>query len=288
MSNRRGCTRGKSEAAAGINWSEIALEGSTAHEFDEQIKGLQTLLHEGWQTRTSAKTGNPLYERPSVLVLYRADQRFVLDRTIPRPGGGRADYDLVIASQPYRARLDAAFKVDKVLAPLARALGPGGRMIVIQSTGRDPGMDIIGKVWPDENPFQTPAPELVSALHDVLADTPRLYCEPFDHDHSLFRYHPHAMPDEVRQQHRHVDPDGGLERRRLRRPDRRSRADRRAQPRPLPRRHARGPAQAQGPVVPRRVLRRLLPARLSVPGSGWSEARLNATAVRLPGATSAS
>ncbi len=187
----------KSEAAASINWSEIALEGGTAHEFDEQIKGLQTLLHEGWQTRTSAKTGNPLYERPSVLVLYRADQRFVLDRVIPRPGDGQADYDLVIASQPYRARLDAAFKVEKVLAPLAQALGPGGRMIVIQSTGRDPGMDIIRKVWPDENPFQTPAPELVATLHDVLTDTPRLYCEPFDHDHSLFCYHLHAMPDEV-------------------------------------------------------------------------------------------
>ena len=184
-------------AAERLNWSEIALEGNTAHEFDEQIRNLQSLLHEGWQTRNSPTTGNPLYERPSVLVLYRADQRFVLDRIIPRQGGAEANYDLVIASQPYRARLDASFKVERILAPLARALGPGGRMIVIQSTGRDPGMDIVRKVWPDENPFQTPAPELVGELQTALADTPSLYCEPFNHDHALFRYHLHAMPDEV-------------------------------------------------------------------------------------------
>ena len=54
--------------------------------------------------RTSAKTGNPLYEQPSVLVLYRGDQRFVLDAVIPRKGACDIAYDLVIAAQPYRAR----------------------------------------------------------------------------------------------------------------------------------------------------------------------------------------
>ena len=42
-----------------------AARGLDAYEFDEQIKALQPLLSEGWQVRSSKKTGNPLYVRPS-------------------------------------------------------------------------------------------------------------------------------------------------------------------------------------------------------------------------------
>ena len=59
---------------------------------------------ENWKARVSPKSGNPVYERPVVLVLYRNDHHFLLDQIIPKPGGTVADYDLVIASQPYRAR----------------------------------------------------------------------------------------------------------------------------------------------------------------------------------------
>ena len=68
------------------------------------------------------KTGNPLYDRPAVLVLYREDYRFLLDDVIPQRGAQRANYDLVIASQSYRLRASAKFKADHVLAPLARSL----------------------------------------------------------------------------------------------------------------------------------------------------------------------
>jgi hypothetical protein len=64
-----------------------------------------------------------------------------------------ASYDLVIASQPYRARASLDFKAKRVIAPLARALGPGGRLIAIHSHGNDPGQEIIQKVWPGDNPF---------------------------------------------------------------------------------------------------------------------------------------
>jgi hypothetical protein len=58
--------------------------------------------------------------RPSVLVMYREDHKFLLDGVIPKPGQIFEHYDLVLASQPWRARMGADFKVQKVLAPLAR------------------------------------------------------------------------------------------------------------------------------------------------------------------------
>jgi hypothetical protein len=81
-------------------WNEVALEGNTAYAFEQQITGLEGFLGENWKARVSPKSGNPVYERPVVLVLYRADHKVLLDQVVPRPGGTVADYDLVIASQP--------------------------------------------------------------------------------------------------------------------------------------------------------------------------------------------
>ncbi|MGY4452329.1 SAM-dependent methyltransferase [Bradyrhizobium sp. i1.3.1] len=106
----------------------------------------------------------PLYERPVVLVLYREDHRFLLDSTIPRPGQTEANFDLVIASQPYRALSSVNFRAKRIIAPLARALRPGGRLIGIHSHGHDPGMEMIQAIWPGENPFSVSRHELLRAV----------------------------------------------------------------------------------------------------------------------------
>ena len=79
-----------------------------------------------------------------------------------------AGYDLVIASQPYRARASVEFKATKVIAPLARALGPGGRLVGIHSCGRDPGLEIVRKIWPEETPFATGRHDLLRAVRTDL------------------------------------------------------------------------------------------------------------------------
>jgi hypothetical protein len=181
-----------------VNWHEVPLTGDSTHQFDEQIRALQPVIAEGWRTRTGEKSGNPLYVMPSVLVLYREDRKFVLDSIIPRPGQGVDGYDLILASQPYQARRGAEVKTRTVLAPLTRALAPGGRLVLIQSTGRDPGMEIIRAIWPDENPFVTPRSVLIEELRKQLgseAERYRFESEP-DHRHE-FRFTMHTLPDEV-------------------------------------------------------------------------------------------
>jgi hypothetical protein len=112
-------------AATSMVWKEVALRGSTSADFEEQVTELQPFLARDWRARISPKSGNPVYEKPVVLILYREDQRFLLDSVIPRRGATLADFDLVIASQPYRARASTEFKAKRVIAPLARALRPG-------------------------------------------------------------------------------------------------------------------------------------------------------------------
>jgi hypothetical protein len=185
------------QAAAALNWQEVRLTGSTADEYAEQIDELAPLLAHGWQTKTSPVTGNPVYVRPSVLVIYREDHKFVLDAVIPKPGQVQS-YDLVVASQPWRTRMSAEFKARKVLAPLTRSLAPGGRLLAIQSWGRDPGLEIIQKLWPGENPFRTDRHELLAALRAELGRDARDFnlTAPSD-DKSIFRYEMHTLPSEI-------------------------------------------------------------------------------------------
>ena len=183
-----------------LNWNEVALEGHCAHDFDRQLNALRPRLAEWWRVQTSPRTGNPVYVEPSVCVLYRADQRFALDNVIPRRGQPAPAYDLVIAAQPYRARHPTDFKVRYVLAPLAHALAPGGRMIAIQSTGQDPGMEIIRKVWPGEEPFRTPGPMLAEALcRHLQNEHPERRYENATESGALLRYRLHVMPNEVQE-----------------------------------------------------------------------------------------
>jgi len=183
---------------ADFNWREVELEGSTTHEFDAQISDqIQPILSAGWRTRTSEKTGNPLYEKPSVVVIYRKDHRFALDAVIPRRGEA-LEFDFIMASQPYQARLAAEVKSRNVLRPLARALAPGGRMVTVQSTGKDPGMDIVRSVWPEENPFQTPRRMLLDVLKsDMKAERRNLRYFPYTDQRSLFRFHLHTLESEI-------------------------------------------------------------------------------------------
>jgi hypothetical protein len=133
-----------------------------------------------------------------VLVVYREDHRFLLDPIIPRPGGTLANYDLVIASQPYRARASLEFKAQRVVAPLARALGPGGRLIGIQSHGHDPGMEIIQKVWPGDNPFLHDRHQILKAVKQELGPAGRdLNFNAYADNRSLFRYVMHTLPSEI-------------------------------------------------------------------------------------------
>ncbi|MDE0050335.1 MAG: hypothetical protein OXO52_11155 [Rhodospirillales bacterium] len=186
------------QAASTLNWMEISLAGNTSHEFHEQIAALQPALADTWRVRPSPKTGNPLYVRASVLVLYREDHKFLLDPVIPRPGRASEGYDLVIASQPYRARMPADFKVKKVLAPLARSLAPGGRLLCIQSHGGDPGLEIIRKIWPDEQPFQTDRHVLLKSLKEEIGKSRRdLKFNAYSDRRAIFRYDMHTLPTEI-------------------------------------------------------------------------------------------
>ena len=185
-------------SGAKVAWLEVALKGTATADFERQILELQPFLDANWRTRMSPATGRLLPEIPAVIVLYRPDCRFLLDPVIPREGTTPADFDLVLASQPFRLRADVNFKARRVLAPLARALRPGGRMLGIHSAGNDPGLEIVQRVWPGEDPFTTSRRMLLDATREALgAEAEEFTFDPLPNSRALFRYEMHTLPDEI-------------------------------------------------------------------------------------------
>ena len=184
-----------------MSWRVTALEGSTTLDFTHQIREIHDSIADDWKVTTSPKTGNPIYETPSVRVIYRQDREFILRRAIPKPYSFDGKYDLVIASQPYRARRSAEQKIRTVIKPLARALAPGGRLLTIHACGGDPGIEIIRNVWPDEDPFETDRHALLTEAASQLQeeDDGDLVMEHLLDAESQFRYEMHAMPVEAQE-----------------------------------------------------------------------------------------
>ena len=179
-------------------WKEVALQGGSSHEFAEQLNELRGFLDENWQAGHSPKTGNPIYERPTVLIIYREDHKFLLSDVIPKQDVKKADYDLVLASQPYRLRVSSEVKSRNVLLPLVRSLGRGGRIIGIHSSGDDPGHQILREIWPNDNPFVSDRHSLLKAVKNELGSDARHYNIKANSDNrSIFKYTMHSLPSEL-------------------------------------------------------------------------------------------
>ena len=184
--------------AENINWHVVELDGTSAFEYGAQLGSMDDFLVDAWQATASKKTGNPLYVKPSVLIMYRKDHRFLLDAVIPQRSEACAHYDLILASQPWRARMDADFKVRYVLSPLVRALGPAGRLLAVHSVGGDPGLELIREIWPDEDPFQVNRHELLRTLKEFLGDEADGYNIGSSPDErAMFQFRMHTLPDEI-------------------------------------------------------------------------------------------
>ena len=139
-----------------MNWKVVKLKGNSSLDFSTQLRKLnQDFLSRKWQVERNLKTGNPTYKEPSVIIIYRKDQEFVLRNVIPKKNNRKNNFNLIIASQPYRSRVTAEKKVKFVIEPMLKSLDKNGKLVVVHACGGDPGNKIIKKIWPKENPFPT-------------------------------------------------------------------------------------------------------------------------------------
>ena len=180
-----------------MNWKVVKLKGNSSLDFSNQLRKLnQEFLAKKWQVETNPKTGTSTYKEPSVIVIYRKDQEFVLKNVIPQKSNGKTDYDLIIASQPYRSRVSAEKKVKYVIDPMLKSLAKKGKLVVVHACGGDPGNKIIKKLWPKENPF----PYLYSSIEKYIkSNTEKSFLKTLKfHKVKKISYVLRALPNEIK------------------------------------------------------------------------------------------
>lgn len=185
-------------AASRMIWREVPLDGTSAGDFEEQIAGLDPLLGQHWQARVSARSGHAVYDEPTVLVIYRRDQRFALDPILPRRGLARADFDFILLSQPFRSRAPLAFKTSQIVTPLVRGLRANGKLMGVQSFGDDAGMEVVRAIWPDEDPFVEGREAILRQVQAELGSAEQDYhFHALSDDEAVFRYAVRTLPNEI-------------------------------------------------------------------------------------------
>ena len=196
LCRRASLTPSRPAAAEALNWHEIPLSGSSAADFRraDQEPGRA-------DRRRLAGHRQPDHRQPALCETDRAGvvsrgPPFLLDDVIPQSGGERPGYDLVIASQPFRARAPTEKKAKTVLAPLARSLVPGGRMLTTYSIGDDPGLEIVRAVCRTRRRSPPTAALLIKALKaELAASEPDLVFDALTDDRSLFKFRMHSLPN---------------------------------------------------------------------------------------------
>ena len=179
-----------------MNWKIVKLKGNSSLDFSNQLRRLnQEFLSKKWQIERNPKNGNPTYKEPSVIVIYRKDQEFSLKNVIPKKNNGKNNYDLIIASQPYRSRVTAEKKVKFVIEPMIKSLEKNGKLIVVHACGGDPANKIVKQVWPRENPFPSLYPQIIKYIKSNMDKN--ILKEIKFHKSKKFKYMLRALPNEV-------------------------------------------------------------------------------------------
>lgn len=178
-----------------INWNVVKLKGHTSLEFNSQLTKINKILEKNWKVERSPKSGNPTYKEPSVLILYREDQEFILNDIIPTKKNPKNSFDLIIASQPYRSRIALKKKIEYVIKPMIDSLQTNGNLLIIHACGNDPASKIISKIWPKEKPFPTLSKDLINFLNKNFDK--KLLEKLKIHSVKKLRYSLRALPNEL-------------------------------------------------------------------------------------------
>ena len=178
-----------------IKWENYSLTGNSSYEFNLQLSNLDSLLKNNWQVERNPKNGNTTYKNASVLVIYREDQKKSLSNIIPKKNDQRNYFDLIIASQPYRSRINEKLKVNYVIKPMIEALSQNGKLAIIHAYGDDPGTELVKQLWPNDNPFPNLGNEIIGYLKQNLNN--EILNNVIFHKPEVFKYYLRSLPNEI-------------------------------------------------------------------------------------------
>ncbi len=142
----------------------LVLKSDNSYDFNSQITGnnLGNFIKKNWGIEID-KNGRTSYSNPCLIRIYREDHERHLKQFLKNDYKNN-NYDLIIASQAYRAASSVRTKVSNVIGPLMRLLNKSGKLLITHSLGGDNVQKILKLAFKDKEAFPNSGKDIIEYL----------------------------------------------------------------------------------------------------------------------------
>ena len=142
----------------------LVLKSNNSFDFHAQLTSnlLGNFIKKNWgieidnQNKTS-------YSNPCIIRIYREDNKKHLEKFLNNDYKNN-NYDLIIASQAYRAAASVKVKVNNVIAPLMRLLNKSGKLLVTHTCGGESIQKVLKLAFKEKEAFPNTAKDIIEYL----------------------------------------------------------------------------------------------------------------------------
>ncbi|MBD63469.1 MAG: hypothetical protein CMD68_05235 [Gammaproteobacteria bacterium] len=142
----------------------LALKDNNSFEFNAQLSSnrLGSFIKKNWGIKIDNKNRTS-YSNPCIIRIYREDNKKQLGKFL-KNNYKNNNYDLIIASQAYRAAASVNVKVNNVIAPLMRLLNKSGKLLVTHTSGGKSIQKVLKLAFKDKEAFPNNAKDIIEYL----------------------------------------------------------------------------------------------------------------------------
>ena len=142
----------------------LILKSDNSFDFNTQITGtkLSNFIKKNWGIEID-KNGRTSYSNPCIIRIYREDNKRHLEHFLKNDYKNN-NYDLIIASQAYRAASSVKVKVNNVIGPLMKLLNKSGKLLITHSCGGDSIQKILKIAFKEKEAFPNTAKDIIEYL----------------------------------------------------------------------------------------------------------------------------
>ena len=142
----------------------LALKNNNSFDFNSQITGrfLGNFIKKNWGIEIDKK-GSTSYSNPCIIRIYREDNEKHLKKFLKNDYKNN-NYDLIVASQSYRAAAPVKTKVNNVIGPLIGLLNKSGKLLVTHTCGGESINKILKLAFKDKEFFPNTAKDIIEYL----------------------------------------------------------------------------------------------------------------------------
>ena len=142
----------------------LILKSDNSFDFHSQITGnaLGNFIKKNWGIEIDSKSRTS-YSNPCIIRVYREDHEKHFKQFVKNDYKNN-NYDLIIASQAYRAASSVGVKVKNVISPLMRLLNKSGKLLVTHSIGGESIQKILKMAFKDKEAFPNTAKDIIDYL----------------------------------------------------------------------------------------------------------------------------